>query len=548
MKKSEKSEEKPKDEPQKKVETKKKDNRERKGNDRFEDPPSGFVLMMVDLGYSRRNARLIQEIFTLIVSLTIVTLLVIFIIKEQGKRPVRVYEAPKKIEPSNPSIVWRTDAWWLSEDPQDREIVCYVGDIKVRCDVFSEQYEPPVADAYLFYGATINFSNLPLHRNRRTLWGLMHDEWPKRAPELVLEKALNLFNYSSTFSRYSDIPIPLTWVESIESIMSPQYFVNTSTKNALLSQIAPVIYIQSNCDTYTERDDYVTELMKYIKVDSYGACLNNKPMPFNYTSAQYDNEYLCHLNDDDMLTFIARYKFMIAIENGICNDYITEKLWRPIRLGVVPIYYGAPTIREWLPNEKSAILIEDFPTPELMGKHLQALMANDTLYEEYLDHKISHYYTSETLYTEARTRPYEINFVQSMNVFQCFICQRIYENWTQINMVTRRHYDCFPPTSAVTLTRIMNETWPEVVEKAQKSVDYAYDLLLNRKKPTTATYPTSNVTEKVVVTGTNNIVNSTEKDVNITENVANDTEKVVRNATEALVVTIKIDSVTNATQ
>lgn len=39
--------------------------------------------------------------------------------------------------------------------------------------------------------------------------------------------------------------------------------------------LAPLLYIQSNCDTASNRDSYVAELMKYIHIDSYGTCLNN---------------------------------------------------------------------------------------------------------------------------------------------------------------------------------------------------------------------------------------------------------------------------------
>lgn len=45
------------------------------------------------------------------------------------------------------------------------------------------------------------------------------------------------------------------------------------------------------------------------------------------------------------MSFLGRYKFMIAIENGVCEDYITEKFWRPLMLGVIPIYFGSPSIR-----------------------------------------------------------------------------------------------------------------------------------------------------------------------------------------------------------
>ena len=34
------------------------------------------------------------------------------------------------------------------------------------------------------------------------------------------------------------------------------------------------------------------------------------------------------------------YKFVIAMENSACYDYITEKYWRGIDQGAVPIVYG----------------------------------------------------------------------------------------------------------------------------------------------------------------------------------------------------------------
>lgn len=50
------------------------------------------------------------------------------------------------------------------------------------------------------------------------------------------------------------------------------------------------------------------------------------------------------MNSDDFLQLMAKYKFTIAFENAIGDDYITEKLWRPLMLGSVPIYLGSPSI------------------------------------------------------------------------------------------------------------------------------------------------------------------------------------------------------------
>lgn len=50
------------------------------------------------------------------------------------------------------------------------------------------------------------------------------------------------------------------------------------------------------------------------------------------------------IDSPEFYKFLARYKFVIAFENSACEDYVTEKLWRPLAVGVLPIYYGAPNI------------------------------------------------------------------------------------------------------------------------------------------------------------------------------------------------------------
>lgn len=48
---------------------------------------------------------------------------------------------------------------------------------------------------------------------------------------------------------------------------------------------------------------------------------------------------------EDFFKLIAKYKFAAAMENGICNDYVTEKLWRPLYVGTIPIVIGSPRIK-----------------------------------------------------------------------------------------------------------------------------------------------------------------------------------------------------------
>lgn len=61
------------------------------------------------------------------------------------------------------------------------------------------------------------------------------------------------------------------------NVSARKYFVPTKRKTELMymKNLAPLLYIQSDCDTASNRDIYVAELMKYIEIDSYGKCLNN---------------------------------------------------------------------------------------------------------------------------------------------------------------------------------------------------------------------------------------------------------------------------------
>ncbi|XP_063825123.1 alpha-(1,3)-fucosyltransferase 10 [Ostrinia nubilalis] len=374
-----------------------------------------------------------------------------------------------KLTPKHPVIMW-----WTSN------FGGFVGTRtcarNIKCDMLSDRNESHAykVEAYLFYGSQIKINDLP-PRNSEDVWGLYHEESPRNLEELMHEPMLSLFNFSATFSRHSNVPFPLQYLESLEAITDGQHFVPTKIKNMLLTEIAPVMYLQSDCETSTERDSYVKELMKHIEIDSYGACLKNKELPEKFTG-----DYLNNLNENDFLDFVARYKFVIAIENGVCEDYITEKFWRPIKVGSVPIYFGSPSIKDWFPNDKSAILLDDFTTPEILSKHLKKLLANDSLYEEYLEHKTKQIITNTKLVKELKERPYQTDGLDTVERFECFICEQLH-NKTNIgsNIVNKSHYNCPKPISALTLSVNPTNHWVYSWDYARKSAEQLYKQLTN---------------------------------------------------------------------
>ncbi|EGV96828.1 Alpha-(1,3)-fucosyltransferase 10 [Cricetulus griseus] len=284
--------------------------------------------------------------------------------------------------------------------------------------------------AFLFYGTDFNIDSLPLPRKAYHDWALFHEESPKNNYKLFHEPVITLFNHTATFSRHSHLPLTTQYLESVEVLKSLRYLVPLQSKNKLREKLAPLVYVQSDCDPPSDRDSYVRELMAYIEVDSYGQCLQNKELPQPLRNP-------ASMDADSFYRIIAQYKFILAFENAVCEDYITEKFWRPLKLGVVPVYYGSPTIADWLPSNRSAILVSDFSHPKELASFLRQLDRDDRLYEAYVEWKLKGEISNHRLLTALRERKWgvqDINQDNYIDTFECMVCHRLWENsrlWEQ---------------------------------------------------------------------------------------------------------------------
>lgn len=90
-------------------------------------------------------------------------------------------------------------------------------------------------------------------------------------------------------------------------------------------------------------------------------------------------------------------KFHLALEHTSQSGYMSEKVWQCLRVGTVPIYYGAPEAGFFLPPH-STIFVRDYGSHDELIDYLLYLDKNDTAYLEYLEwrqllHQPSHAYT-----------------------------------------------------------------------------------------------------------------------------------------------------------
>lgn len=350
----------------------------------------------------------------------------------------------------------------------------------LRCFITQDrhfQYHPKF-QMFLFYGSNINIFDLPLPRNDHDIWSLLHEESPRNIPFLSHRDGISLFNHTATFSRHSDVPLTLQYVRSMKSITDGHYVVDTEVKNILLKNLAPVLYIQSDCDTPLDRDKYVESLMEHVSIDSYGKCLHNKNLPDSLSNAMET------INSEEFLHFVAQYKFTIAFENAVCDDYITEKLWRPLSVGSIPIYMGSPSIQDWLPNPNSAILAENFSSPRELAAFILELNEDDDKYSSFLSHKKgivnNHFFVSEM-----QSRPWalpEDGGYHFIDHFECQMCLRAHQNANgnvQGRTAHEKEYFCPKPKSSVSKLEEIVNPWLHLWEYGKCEASVLTDFIHN---------------------------------------------------------------------
>jgi alpha-1,3-fucosyltransferase 10 len=190
------------------------------------------------------------------------------------------------------------------------------------------------------------------------------------------------------------------------------------------------------------------------------------------------------MHDEKFYEILSNYKFILSIENAICDDYVTEKLWRTYYVSSVPIVLANhERINDYLPTNKSIINVKDFKTAEDLGKFLNKLNENDEEYEKYLTYKNG--VQNKKLRKVMSERKWGIdndpikgNFIDQ---FECLVCERIHENLERKAQkleikkfqATKSHYGCPHPITFDKKGRIIT------VKDAENASEDDYELRNN---------------------------------------------------------------------
>jgi hypothetical protein len=241
-------------------------------------------------------------------------------------------------------------------------------DCATECEITTSMARLSEADAVVFHVPTLTgLRQVPKRPGQ--LWIAWSMESELNFPQLQNPRFLGHFDLTMTYRLNSDVPI-LYVTECFGADPSRALRAAPAEKTAE----APAVYFDSNTWARTRRAEYVSELMQYVGVHSYGRSLRNRELAEDK-------------GRPTKLATIARYKFTIAIENSYCQDYVTEKFYDPLVAGSVPVYRGAPNIEDFVPGDRCYIRIEDFTGPRELAEYLTMLDRDDKEYGRYFEWK-----------------------------------------------------------------------------------------------------------------------------------------------------------------
>lgn len=247
-----------------------------------------------------------------------------------------------------------------------------------QCEVTADRGRLSEAAAVFWDLTDFNIQDVPPTRPSGQLWAAQMTESPCIYPSARSPSVLGLFNLSVGMSVRADVQqcpfVPHFMLEGLGAAPMP-----TAEKDAFRRNgTGLVAYIQGNC--VGRRDDLVAALeAEGVQVDALGLCRHNRDLPPGL-------DLRSQVDAPRFIDFERRYKFAIALENCVCSDYATEKLFRRLHEGVVPIYDTGPDA-SWLPSPGAVLDFARFRSVRELAKELKRLDADRDAYEKMLSWK-----------------------------------------------------------------------------------------------------------------------------------------------------------------
>lgn len=262
---------------------------------------------------------------------------------------------------------------WNTEDRR-------LKDCEFECEIYNRDFtasenELEKYDAIVFHQRDWTSTDVPKIRWIHQRYIFLSMESPAWRT-IDTESMADFFNWTMTYRKDSDVYNPYGWFRNLSNSelnlqleSAKQQNEISSTFNYSAGKTKKVAWFVSNCVSQSARNEYVKLLKTFIDVDIYGQCGTFRCSRSNQTACR------------EMLE--RDYKFYLALENSLCEDYVTEKFFNQLQFNIVPIIFDLHGNHKRLAPPHSFINAADFPSVQHLADYLKVLDLNDTLYNEY---------------------------------------------------------------------------------------------------------------------------------------------------------------------
>ncbi|XP_076444061.1 alpha-(1,3)-fucosyltransferase C-like [Babylonia areolata] len=280
-------------------------------------------------------------------------------------------------------VIFNRPEWLFLGDPHYKKVF---NTCPYSCTMTDDRRQLSVADAVWVDVDRLNDPAPPPNRPPHQMWVAYNIESPQNFEGYFYSPAWkSVFNRTFSYRIDSDFFRPYG---DFELRTEPAWKNYTQI---MLKKTKPVAWFVSNCETSSNREQYVSAMRKHIDIDVYGDC----------------GQFVCPgLAEEKCFRFLNdTYYFYLAFENSFCGDYVTEKLFKTYRnLNIIPVVRGGVNYTRYLPPN-TYLDAANFSSPQHLAQYLKALMKDVNTYTSMLWTK-DHFYTSYTSWVRPNLKPF----------------------------------------------------------------------------------------------------------------------------------------------
>jgi hypothetical protein len=218
------------------------------------------------------------------------------------------------------------------------------------------------ADAVVFYLPQLHLEiGDDLEKREGQIWVAWYDQPEENYYWLADDEAKELFDLRMTYKQEADIIYPKYRID---------HFASFSRQDDVERKMDKAFLFLPDQFSGSEQNEYLKELMKYTEIDLFGSFCNNIKL----------SDYPGKMSD-----LYRNYKFIIALENFRDSDYVTEVFYNPILSGSVPVYWGAPNIKDYAPGKDCFVNVQQFESPKALADFINECYQDDSLYSKFFE-------------------------------------------------------------------------------------------------------------------------------------------------------------------